>query len=57
MPSDIIDRIEAGLSHSACLINGICYLWGLWSMRQEMIFKKPTKIKDKLKFGETVQDI
>jgi mitogen-activated protein kinase kinase kinase 9 len=26
MPSDIIDRIEAGLSHSACLINGICYL-------------------------------
>ncbi|KRX09626.1 Regulator of chromosome condensation 1/beta-lactamase-inhibitor protein II [Pseudocohnilembus persalinus] len=39
-----IDKIACGLTHSACIIGGQVYMWGIAGTSQQLIFQQPTQI-------------
>jgi alpha-tubulin suppressor-like RCC1 family protein len=39
-----ITKISTGISHSACLVNGVPYIWGLWGSKPGMMYQVPTQV-------------
>ena len=42
--NESIQKIAAGVSHSACIANGKLFLWGLWGSGKNMIYQSPKHV-------------
>lgn len=42
--NDKIEKIAAGVSHSACIASGKLFIWGLWGSGKNMIYQSPKNV-------------